>query len=230
LEITLYLQEVNDLREIRRDANGVFLKRMESIVWKKFILASILFVAASGCRFEPPQDQNSRREAPQNSPAAAPSATRKNEDRSMIAGRVVHISDGDTFIIEKESGERVTVRIHAVDAPELSQEFGRESRENLRALIDNQQVEIRQQTTDPFHRIVGQGFLNGRDIGLEQVAGGFAWHFKQYAKQQPQNERKTYADAEETARNNHRGLWQSGQAENPQNYRRTHGTYGGTRR
>jgi endonuclease YncB( thermonuclease family) len=202
---------------------------MESFAWKKFVLVSILFAVAAGCRYGPPQDENSRNEAPQNSPVAAPSATRKNADRNMIAGRVVHISDGDTFIVEKESGERMTVRIHAVDAPELSQEFGRESRENLRALIDNQLVEIRQQTTDQFHRVVGQVFLNGKDVGLEQVAGGFAWHFKQYAKEQPQDERKAYADAEEAARNGRGGLWQSGQAENPQDYRRTQGTHG-TRR
>jgi endonuclease YncB( thermonuclease family) len=217
------------LREMRSDANGVFLKRMESFAWKKFTLVALIFIAVAGCRYGPPQDENSSREAPQNSPAAAPSAARKNTDRNMIAGRVVHISDGDTFIIEKENGERVTVRVHAIDAPELSQEFGRESRENLRALIDNQQVEIRQQTTDQFHRTVGQVFLNGKDIGLEQVAGGFAWHFKQYAKQQQPDERKAYADAEETARNGRRGLWQSGQAENPQDYRRTQGNHG-TRR
>jgi endonuclease YncB( thermonuclease family) len=223
------LQEVSNLREMHCDANGVFLKRMESFAWKKFILVSTLFAAVAGCRYGPPQDENNGSDAPQNSPATAPSATRKNADRNVIAGRVVHISDGDTFIIEKENGERVTVRIHAIDAPELSQEFGRESRENLRALIDNQQVEIRQQTTDQFRRTVGQVFSNGKDIGLEQVAGGFAWHFKQYAKQQPLDERKAYADAEESARNGRRGLWQNGQAENPQDYRRTQGTHG-TRR
>jgi len=199
---------------------------MESFAWKKFILASVLFVAVAGCRYGPPQEENSRSDAPQNSRVAAPSTSsepRKNPDR-MIAGRVVHISDGDTFIIEKENGERTTIRIHAIDAPELAQEFGKESRENLRALIANQPVKISQKTTDRFQRIVGQVFLNGIDIGLEQVKSGYAWHFKQYAKEQQADDHAAYAAAEDAARNSKFGLWHGAQPVNPKDYRNTHGT------
>jgi endonuclease YncB( thermonuclease family) len=134
----------------------------------------------------------------------------------------VHISDGDTFIVEDENGERITVRIHAIDAPELAQTFGRESREQLRALIANQGVEVRRQKTDQYHRTVGTVFLDGKDIGLEMVGGGYAWHFKQYQKEQPADERKLYADAEAAARNSRLGLWRDGDPAPPWEYRRTH--------
>jgi endonuclease YncB( thermonuclease family) len=143
-------------------------------------------------------------------------------DPARLSGKVVHISDGDTFIIEDENGKRTTVRIHAIDAPELSQDFGRESRENLRALIADQQVEIRKHNTDQFQRIVGTVFTGQKDIGLAQVAGGFAWHFKQYQKEQPADEREAYAKAEETARSSRLGLWSGNNPLPPKDYRRGH--------
>ncbi len=146
---------------------------------------------------------------------------------TFIRGTVVHISDGDTFIVEDENGKRTTIRIHAIDAPELSQDFGRESRENLRALIADQQVEVRTHDTDQFRRIVGTVFTGEenvapKDIGLAQVAGGFAWHFKQYQKEQPADERRAYSEAEETARNSRLGLWRGNNPLPPKDYRRTH--------
>jgi endonuclease YncB( thermonuclease family) len=141
---------------------------------------------------------------------------------SSIKGTVVHISDGDTFIVEDEQGKRTTVRIHAIDAPELSQEFGKESREALRALIANQQVEVREHNKDQYRRSVGQVFLDGKDIGLEQVASGNAWHFKQYEKEQPAEERQAYTVAEKSARDSRLGIWRNGIPEAPQDYRRTH--------
>ena len=155
--------------------------------------------------------------------AKVPEAARTSEKVSSIKGTVVHISDGDTFIVEDEQGKRTTVRIHAIDAPELSQEFGKESREALRAMIANQQVEAREHNKDQYRRSVAQVFLNDKDIGLEQVASGNAWHFKQYEKEQPAEERQAYADAEKSARDSRLGIWRSGDPEAPQDYRRTHG-------
>jgi endonuclease YncB( thermonuclease family) len=143
-------------------------------------------------------------------------------DANHIVGKVVHISDGDTFIVESANGERTTIRVHAIDAPELSQTFGKESRENLRALIANQQVEIHKYDIDQYRRVVGSVFLNDRDIGLEQVKGGYAWHFKQYQKEQTADERTAYSDAENGAKNNRLGLWRDGDVQAPQDYRRTH--------
>lgn len=198
---------------------------------KLFLLLGVCFAAISivGCRAgsnkvfvpvsgsptpnaagEPPQSQTYNRDL--------------DDQRKRIAGRVVHISDGDTFILEDELRKRTTVRIHAIDAPELAQPFGRESREQLRALIMNQQVEVREQNRDQFKRIVGAVFFNGRDMGLEMVRGGYVWHFKQYQKQQSPEDRAAYASAEEAAKNSRLGLWNDRNPVAPQDYRRKYGT------
>ncbi len=156
---------------------------------------------------------------------ASPKVTAPSEkDPVRIRGSVVHISDGDTFIMQNDNGERITVRIHAIDAPELSQAFGKESREQLRALIANQTVEVRRQKTDQFRRTVGAVFLEGKDIGLKMIESGYAWHFTQYKKEQPAEEGQAYASAEATALYLQQGLWRDERPVQPWEYRRQHGT------
>jgi endonuclease YncB( thermonuclease family) len=45
------------------------------------------------------------------------------------------------------------------------------------------------------------------DAGLAQLTAGLAWHYKQYAKEQPRAERERYAAAEQEAHFERRGLW-----------------------
>ena len=42
--------------------------------------------------------------------------------------------------------------------------------------------------------------LDGRDINIEQVKAGMAWHFKKYEDEQSPEDRRTYAAAEQSAR------------------------------
>jgi endonuclease YncB( thermonuclease family) len=147
----------------------------------------------------------------------------KNDPR-RIAGKVSHISDGDTFIIKKDDGQNVTVRIHAIDAPELSQTYGTQSRESLRALIANQTVEIRKHKDDQYRRVVGDVFLNGKDIGLEQIKLGAAWYYRKFQKELSPNDRKLFGDAEVHAKDSQLGLWRDARPTPPWDYRKANGT------
>jgi endonuclease YncB( thermonuclease family) len=185
------------------------------------ILLSAIF--AGGCWRSASSSGNNNSKNARASSTPPEIKTSAEKDPSRIRGAVVHISDGDTFIMQDvESGERITIRIHAIDAPELAQDYGKESREHLRALIANQTVEVRRKKTDQFRRIVGAVFLNGKDIGLEMVDGGYAWHFKQYQKEQPPDERQAYASAEATALYKQLGLWRDARPVPPWEYRRQH--------
>jgi endonuclease YncB( thermonuclease family) len=42
---------------------------------------------------------------------------------------------------------------------------------------------------------------------------GLAWHYKQYAKDQPETEREQYSLVEENAREQHIGLWRDVKSE-----------------
>ena len=55
--------------------------------------------------------------------------------------------------------------------------------------------------------IIGKILVDHRDVCLEQVRRGIAWHFKQYAQDQTPDDRGTYAEADVPARAAGVGLW-----------------------
>ena len=63
-------------------------------------------------------------------------------------GRAVRIIDGDSFVMELESGGELSVRLSAIQAPRTAQRAARawpyayESRAALSALIKNRQVKL----------------------------------------------------------------------------------------
>lgn len=183
-----------------------------------FICFTIL--TSAGCRSERFSSGNTNDTVAKTGDRPAKVNTPSESGTELIKGTVVHISDGDTFIIENGSGERTTVRIHAIDAPELAQAFGRESREALRALIANQTVEIKQQKIDQYHRIVGSVFLDGKDIGLEMLNGGNVWYYRQFQKELTAEDQQAYASAEATALHLDLGLWRDAHPIPPWEYRR----------
>jgi hypothetical protein len=49
--------------------------------------------------------------------------------------------------------------------------------------------------------------VDGRDVCLQQVRDGMAWHYKQFENEQAPADRKAYAKAEDEARAARTGLW-----------------------
>jgi endonuclease YncB( thermonuclease family) len=125
-----------------------------------------------------------------------------------IHGRVVGISDGDTITVLTDNYVPHKIRLSGIDAPEKKQAFGQRSKENLSDLIYNKTVRVEERTTDRYGRLVGRIWLGEKDICLQQIIDGYAWHFKKYQKTQPQNERIEYAEAEVIAHDKKLGLWQ----------------------
>lgn len=59
-------------------------------------------------------------------------------------------------------------------------------------------ISLRKRTAQ-FRRVVGTVLVDGRDVGLEQVRAGMAWHFKRYQHEQSPEERALYGEAESQA-------------------------------
>ena len=59
-----------------------------------------------------------------------------------------------------------------------------------------------------------------RDVGLEQIRQGMAWHYKEYQHEQPTQERLVYAQEEENARASRVGLWKDSKPVAPWEWRR----------
>ena len=83
---------------------------------------------------------------------------------------------------------------------EKSQPFGQRSKQSLSDLAYGRSVSIEWRKRDRYRRIVGKVFKGGRDVNLEQVRRGLAWHYKQYQSEQDTPDRARYADAKTDAR------------------------------
>ncbi len=125
----------------------------------------------------------------------------------ILNGKVVGVSDGDTITVLDSHKSQHKIRLTGIDAPEKAQAFGQASKKSLSDLVFSRDVEISWEKRDRYQRILGKVLLNEQDICLEQVKRGMAWHYKQYQRDQTQEDRIKYSRAEEEARKNRIGLW-----------------------
>ncbi|MBS0263094.1 MAG: thermonuclease family protein [Planctomycetes bacterium] len=132
----------------------------------------------------------------------------------VLRGKVVHVADGDTITVLTADKVQHKIRLDDIDAPEKTQAFGTKSKQKLSELVGEKEVIVNWKKKDRYDRILGQVHLGRRDINLEMVEAGLAWHYKQYSKDQ------TFADAEHLARQAHRGLWVDKSPEPPWEFRK----------
>ena len=140
--------------------------------------------------------------------------------RQELSGRVIAIADGDTITILDSANTQHRIRLQGIDAPESHQAFGEQSRLNLSEMIFGKDVSVSYQKVDQYGRLVGKILLDGKDINLEQVKAGMAWHYKFYEDEQTPEDRDLYARAEAEARAAHLGLWQNPNPTEPYHFRK----------
>jgi endonuclease YncB( thermonuclease family) len=143
--------------------------------------------------------------------------------RATLELKVVGIADGDTLIISNSANHRLLIRMQGIDAPEAGQTFSREAQDNLTNLLSGKAVTLEfdpHGKPDAEGRIIAKVYLEGRDVALEQIKGGFAWYCKDYKKEQSESDRYTYFEAEKEARLSLRGLWHDASPLPPWKYRK----------
>ena len=116
----------------------------------------------------------------------------------IVEGRVVGVSDADTITILDDTKTQHKIRFAGIDAPEKAQPFGERSKQNLSALVFQKRVEARCHKKDRYGREVCAVYAGLRDVGLEQIRAGMAWHYKEYQHEQTTQDRLVYRDAEES--------------------------------
>jgi micrococcal nuclease len=134
---------------------------------------------------------------------------------ATLTARVADVHDGDTISIRVRTNT-VTVRLIYIDAPELAQPWGRQSRRSLQELVRLEEVQVRTRGKDKYSRTLGEvvRVRDGLDVNLEQVRRGMAWSYTRGAA------RPTYDAAEAAAHQARVGLWQDSKPERPSNYRK----------
>src|SRR3954462_7601792 len=84
------------------------------------------------------------------------------------AARVVGISDGDTLTVLRDGRTQVKIRLHGVDAPEVSQPFGSRSKQSASELVFGQVVTVKERDRDRYGRTVAEVILpDGRSLNKE---------------------------------------------------------------
>lgn len=141
-----------------------------------------------------------------------------------ITGKVVAVSDGDTVTVLDSAKAQHRIRLQGIDAPEQEQDFGARSKESLSGMVFGKEVRVEYEKLDRYGRVLGKVLAGGRDVNLEQVTAGMAWHYKYYEREQSLEDRKLYADAEAGARKARRGLWEMPSPTPPWDFRRSQRT------
>lgn len=99
--------------------------------------------------------------------------------------KVLYVSDGDTIAVKKieqgkEIGELLKVRLFGIDAPELNQDYGYESKQTLINYIRNKNVKIYGRKKDRYGRLIGTVYYNNENINEKMVKIGNAWWYEKY--------------------------------------------------
>ncbi|MDQ7825441.1 MAG: thermonuclease family protein [Candidatus Eremiobacteraeota bacterium] len=131
-----------------------------------------------------------------------------------FTGRCDEVIDGDTILVfcQGQSGD-VEVRLEGVDCPEKGQPFGTRAKKFTAGMVLSQNVTVNIVTHDRYKRTVARVIVKGKDLSLELVKAGLAWHYRHYSKD------PELARAEEDARAKKLGLWAMADAEAPWDYR-----------
>jgi endonuclease YncB( thermonuclease family) len=138
----------------------------------------------------------------------------------MLTGVVTSVHDGDTITINSAQAGSVSVRLDSIDAPELGQLYGTESRNALVTAVLGKSVKVAYSKTDLYNRTVGAVFAEGcHYVNLDLVATGKAWYYKAYQCEISATARAMFSSAQAIASQSRIGLWAQASPEAPWYYR-----------
>ncbi len=126
--------------------------------------------------------------------------------------KVVRVYDGDTIKVV-ENGDKITIRLVGIDAPEISkkkhlpgQPFCLKAKEYLSTLVLNKVVNIKFYGKDASGKSLGEIFAEKVNINIEMIHAGLAEVYKGMPAKNL--EITTYRDAEKKAIEAVKGIWE----------------------
>jgi endonuclease YncB( thermonuclease family) len=123
-------------------------------------------------------------------------------------GQITRVIDGDTFVFNYHT----KIRMLNIDAPELSQPFGQESKEFLKQ-YEGKRCTIKTQGKDKYGRTLAVLYVDNQNINLLSVNRGLAWKFMSHDE--------NYQQAQTYAQDHKLGLWANDVIE-PYQWRKQH--------
>jgi endonuclease YncB( thermonuclease family) len=132
----------------------------------------------------------------------------------IIEGKIIGIKDGDTYELLTADKKVVVLRLAHIDCPEKAQPYGKVAKQYASNLCFGKMAKATITSYDRNKRAIVEINCEGKNVNLEMIRGGMAWHFKKYSKD-------IYcANAELEARKYKRGLWQDANPIAPWDWRK----------
>ena len=131
-----------------------------------------------------------------------------------ISGKVVSITDGDTFKLLLKDSTLIRVRLANIDCPEKKQPFSAKAKEFVSNAIFNKDVSIDMLKKDRYRRYIANVLYDDSlSLNYELVKNGLAWHYIKYSKD------TLIQTFEDKARLHKVGLWIDENAVSPWEWR-----------
>lgn len=81
-----------------------------------------------------------------------------------FTGKVISVTDGDSFIVLTQQNKKVEVRLSGVDCPEGGQAYGNKAKQFTASLVYKKIVTIEPETIDKYGRTVAMVLINGKFV------------------------------------------------------------------
>lgn len=172
---------------------------------------------------------------PPDPPSSRPAKEFIGKLQSNYDGDTITVVD-DNGTVETDDDRREKVRLNRIDAPELKQEYGKESKAALTELCKDKKVAVTWYSRDRYGRVLGEVWIPGTlkiqvtndteegikgielgtwmSVNEEMILMGHAWQYKAY------NKSKRLAELENDARKKSWGLWKASNPTPPWEYRK----------
>ena len=130
------------------------------------------------------------------------------------------VVDGDTVYVQTNVQKPLKIRLAYVDAPELSQPFGKDAKAFLKK-FEGKDITVKANGKDRYGRVIAVLFHEDDDINLSILKNGFGWAYTKYLRSASATMKTNYRKAEKFARINRLGLWKKGDYIAPWDWRET---------
>jgi len=139
---------------------------------------------------------------------------------------IIAIVDGDTVKVKDKNGVKYIVSLSGVDAPEIQQDYGTISKDELCKLICDQEVVLSYNKLNTQGHVLSTVYLNGIDVNHEMLERGMAWQKMNDKDTTSRQHYNSYAKAENSARVKNVGLWKSSMNVSPWRWRQINHQFG----
>lgn len=137
----------------------------------------------------------------QNVKRLPPNRFRCADDPAKWTGKVIGVADNDTINVLTDQNRVIRVRFNGIDTRERGQPFANNAKQFVSDAVFGKPVTKVDHGADRYDRTLGDFIHNEKNLNLDIVTAGLAWHYKKYSGDEQ------LAAANRRARAIGKGLW-----------------------